>query len=84
GLLWHNVVSQLKSIALDVQDLGLLVITRRPPLTRRTVAAAANLHLLAHFWYGDYSRAAELYRLNPQIRDPNNLSAGDVINAYAK
>ncbi|MET4859271.1 DNA circularization protein [Morganella morganii] len=84
GLLWHNVVSQLKSIALDVQDLGLLVITRRPPLTRRTVTASANLHLLAHIWYGDFSRAAELYRLNPQIRDPNNLNAGDIINAYAQ
>lgn len=84
GLLWHNVVSQLKTIALDVQDLGLLVITRRPPLTRKTVTAAANLHLLAHLWYGDYSRAAELHRLNPKVRDPNNLSAGDIINAYAK
>ncbi|WP_332832999.1 hypothetical protein [Escherichia coli] len=32
----------------------------------------------------DYSRAAELQRLNPQLRDPNNITAGMVINAYAK
>ncbi|HGD9019465.1 TPA: multidrug DMT transporter permease, partial [Escherichia coli] len=42
------------------------------------------LLLLAWQWYGDYSRAAELQRLNPQLRDPNNITAGVVINAYAK
>ncbi|EAO6532338.1 hypothetical protein FC351_26920 [Salmonella enterica] len=56
----------------------------RPPLTWRTVTQDGNLHLLAHTWYQDYTRAAELLRLNPQIRDPNDIRRGDVISAYAR
>ncbi|HAN7853443.1 TPA: DUF1320 domain-containing protein [Escherichia coli] len=68
----------------SVQDVGLLVLSRRPPLTQKQVQADSCLLLLAWQWYGDYSRAAELQRLNPQLRDPNNITAGMVINAYAK
>lgn len=60
------------------------VIESKPQLIRRTVAATGNLHLVAHLWYGDYTRADELQRLNPQVRDPNGLVAGDVLNAYAE
>ncbi|MGV4146288.1 DNA circularization protein, partial [Citrobacter freundii] len=43
-----------------------------------------NLHLLAHLWYEDYTRATELLRLNPTLRNPNNIKAGDVLNAYSR
>ncbi|AXH61269.1 DNA circularization protein [Providencia huaxiensis] len=84
GLLWQGVVSSLKEVALGVQTLGLRVIEKRPPLTRKTLTAPANFHLLAHTWYGDYRRATELHRLNPQVRNPNFLQVGDIINAYAR
>lgn len=84
GLLWQGVVSSLKDVALGVQTLGLRVIEKRPPLTRKTLTATANFHLLAHTWYGDYRRATELHRLNPQVRNPNCLQFGDIINGYAR
>ncbi|WP_238582665.1 hypothetical protein [Trabulsiella odontotermitis] len=84
GVTWQPVVSNLKDIALAIQEQATTVITQRPPLTTRTVGSETNLHLLAHLWYGDYSRAAELLRLNPTLRNPNDLKAGDVINAYSR
>lgn len=84
GVTWQPVVNGLKDIALAVQELGTTVITQRPPLTTRTVVADCNLHLLAHLWYADYSRASELLRLNPTLRNPNALKAGDVLNAYSR
>ncbi|PHM22528.1 DNA circularization protein [Xenorhabdus ehlersii] len=84
GLLWRGVVSQLKHIALELQTLAIIVMNRRPPLTRRTVTTSTNLHLLAHEWYGDYHRAAELARLNPWLRDPNAIKTGDILNAYTR
>lgn len=84
GVTWQPVVSSLKDIALAVQEQATTVITRRPPLTTRTVRSETNLHLLAHLWYGDYTRAAELLRLNPTLRNPNDLKAGDVINAWSR
>lgn len=84
GVTWQPVVNGLKDIALAVQEQATTVITQRPPLTTRTVGAETNLHLIAHLWYGDYTRAAELLRLNPTLRNPNNLKSGDVINAYSR
>lgn len=84
GIQWLELVEGLKNIALALQDLGLLILSRRPPLTRKVVRADSCLRLLAHLWYGDHSRAAELQRLNPQVRDPNLITTGMVLNAYAK
>lgn len=84
GIQWLAIVDGLKNVALALQDLGLLVLSRRPPLTRKTVGADSCLRLLAHLWYADHSRAAELQRLNPQVRDPNVITTGTVLNAYAK
>ncbi|WP_304169280.1 DNA circularization protein [Lonsdalea britannica] len=84
GLSYLPVINQLEDIALAVQDLGYAVIQEKPQLVKKTVAYATNLHLAAHHWYGDYTRAEELARLNPQIRDPNNLQMGDVLNAYSE
>ncbi|MDK3025583.1 DNA circularization N-terminal domain-containing protein [Cupriavidus taiwanensis] len=78
------VTEALKDAALGVQTAAMAVINARPPLIRRSVDAAGNLHLVAFHWYGDYARADELARLNPQLRNPNFLNAGDVLNAYAR
>ncbi|WP_288843831.1 DNA circularization protein [uncultured Deefgea sp.] len=81
---YRPVIEALKSQALALQEAGLAVIAIRPPLIERTVPFAGNWHLLAHEWYGDYTRASELARLNPQVTLPNNLQRGDVVNAYAR
>lgn len=83
GIAWQPVVDMLKDIALSVQQLASNMITTRPPLIQRRVESVSNLHLTAHRWYGDYRRAVELQRLNPQLRNPNNLQPGDVLHAYA-
>lgn len=84
GLSYQPVIDQLATIALTVQALAEAVINEKPQLMPRAVTAPGNLHLVAHRWYGDYSRAAELQRLNPQLRDANNINVGDVLNAYAE
>ncbi|ECC6010214.1 multidrug DMT transporter permease [Salmonella enterica] len=84
GLLWRPVVEDLKDAAYTVQVMAEAIMATRPPLTWRTVRQDGNLHLLAHSWYQDYTRVAELLRLNPQIRDPNDIRRGDVISAYAR
>ncbi|AHM72430.1 DNA circularization protein [Yersinia hibernica] len=83
GIAWQPVVDGLKDIALAVQQLAANIMTTRPPLIQRQVEGVSNLHLVAHRWYGDYRRAAELQRLNPQLRNPNDLKPGDVLYAYA-
>lgn len=84
GIQWLVLVDDLKTIALNLQILALLVLSRRPPLTQKTVKTDSCLHLLAHLWYADHTRATELQRLNPQIRNPNQITTGMVLNAYAK
>lgn len=81
---WQPVVDLLRDIALSLQVMGTALIQARPPLTVRRVENAGNLHLIAHLWYGDYTRATELQLLNPALRDPNNLIAGDTLYAYSE
>lgn len=78
------VIEALKDTALAVQEAARTVIALAPPLIQRQVEQDGNLHLLAFRWYGDYRRAAELARLNPLLRNPNHLQAGDLLNAYAR
>ena len=78
------VIEALRTIAYECQEAARAVIHARPPLIRRTVPSQTNLHLLAFHWYGDYTRAAELARLNPRLTQPNFVLAGEVLNAYAQ
>lgn len=78
------VVEQLKGTSLAIQELATKVIDVLPPIVTRTVQAPANLTLIAHLWYGDYRRAAELLRLNPQLRNPNFIERGEVLNGFAR
>lgn len=73
-----------RDMALAVQTLGLEVINLMPPLIPHEVDSPCNVHLLAHRLYGDYSRAAEIMRLNPGISAPNFLARGLVVNVYAE
>ncbi|HDR9101734.1 TPA: DNA circularization N-terminal domain-containing protein [Burkholderia vietnamiensis] len=78
------VIEPLKETALTVQELAVKVIDILPPIVSRSVDAPSNLTLLAHLWYADYSRAAELLRLNPQIRNPNVIQRGDIVRGFAQ
>ncbi|MCK9139458.1 phage morphogenesis protein, partial [Haemophilus influenzae] len=50
----------------------------------RTVEFDSTIQQVAHAFYGDYTRAGELLRLNPHIRYPNFIARGEVLNGYAK
>lgn len=82
-LRYRPVVEALKDQALALQQAARAIIELRPPLIERAVAGNGNLHQIAHRWYGDYRRAAELLRLNPAIRQPNFVPAGTLLLAYA-
>lgn len=81
---YQPVIDGLKDIALSVQTIAIALIQAKPPLTKKKVQSAGNLHLIAFLWYGDYSRATELLLLNPDLRDPNNLQPGDMLYAYTE
>lgn len=76
-------IEALRTTAHTVLEAARAVIEARPPIIRRTVESDINLHRLAQIWYGDWQRAYELQRLNPQVRNPNFISRGAVLNAYA-
>ncbi len=80
----HEQAEDLRDAALAVQELGAAVIARQPPLVRHTVESPCNLHLLAHRLYGDYSRAAEIARLNPGLREPNFLTPGQELDVHGR
>lgn len=75
------ITEPLKDQGLAVQEAARAIIAARPPLILRTVETPGNFRLLAHLWYGDHTRAAELYRLNG-ARSPF-VQRGDQVRAYA-
>lgn len=77
------VTEPLKALALSITDAAEKLISARPPLVDRVVATPGNLQLLAHLWYGDFHRASELLRLNPLVKNPNMITAGTTLRAYA-
>lgn len=80
----RGIIEPLKDQALAVQLAAAAIIEARPPLIDRSVPLRGNLRLIAHAWYGDHTRAAEVARLNPSLQKPNMLKAGEVLNAYAQ
>ena len=78
------VIDGLRNVAALIQARARQVILQSPPMLERVVETPASLHLLAHRWYGDHTRAAELIRLNPSLKNPHNIEAGEVLRAYAK
>ncbi len=79
------IIDALRAQALAVQDAAAAIIEARPPLITRTLDAPGNLRLIAHRWYGDHTRAPELWRLNlgRGLRRPNDLTRGDRLYGFA-
>jgi prophage DNA circulation protein len=80
----HEAAEALTELAWSVQDLAASVIQLRPPIIERAAEGPACLRLIAHQWYGDHARAAELLRLNPRLQLPNFIERGQTLNAYAE
>lgn len=80
----HPISECLRDAAQAVQQLGEAALNARPPLVMRTVDRPCNFHLLAHRLYGDYTRAGELARINPQVRNPNFIAQGQEVLVYAR
>lgn len=78
----RTITEPLKNQALAMQEAARAIIAARPPLILRTVEVNGNFRLLAHLWYGDHTRAPELYRLN-DARSPF-VQAGAQVHAYAR
>lgn len=78
------IIEALRNVAALIQARARQVILQSPPMLERTVETPVSLRLLAHRWYGDHTRAAELIRLNPGLKTPHNIQAGEVLRAYAK
>ena len=80
----HPVSDRLRTAARGIQQLAEAALHARPPLATHTVDAPCNFHALAHRLYGDFSRADELRRINPQVRNPNFIAKGQELLVYAR
>lgn len=80
----QQTLERLRHLAHAVNQIAIAAINRKPPLIVRRSEINGTLVQVAHAFYGDYTRADELLRLNPQIRQPNFIQQGELINAYAK
>ncbi|WP_160286825.1 DNA circularization protein [Pseudomonas knackmussii] len=78
------IIEGLRNTSALLQARARRVILMAPPLVERTVQTPASLRLLAHRWYGDHTRAAELLRLNPGLQTPYSIEAGEVLRAYVE
>lgn len=78
------IIATLQESAWHLQEQARGLILALPPLVQRQVTRRCNLPLLAFEWYGDASRATQLARLNPSLRESNNLNPGDVLYAWAR
>lgn len=78
------IIATLQESAWHLQEQASGLILALPPLVQRQVTRRCNLPLLAFEWYGDASRATQLARLNPSLRQSNNLNPGDVLYAWAR
>ena len=78
------IIEALRNVAALIQARARQVILQSPPMIEHVVETPASLRLLAHRWYGDHTRAAELIRLNPGLKTPHNIEAGEILRAYAK
>lgn len=80
----YQLSERLRNMAGEMAQMAIAAINQKPPLMVREVRFNGCLQQVAHDFYGDYLRAAELLRLNPQIRQPNFVEQGTLLNAYAK
>jgi len=67
-----------------VLDVVEAAIHLHPPLVTHNAPSLCNLRLFAHWLYGDHTRAAELMRLNPGLRNPNFIAQGQALHGFAR
>ena len=80
----HQMSECLRTTARAIQQLAEAALNARPPLAMRRAERACNFHLLAHSLYGDYTRAEELRRINPQVRNPNFIARDQELLVYVR
>ncbi|MGX9692920.1 DNA circularization protein [Achromobacter anxifer] len=80
----QQAIQPLKDAAKSIQEAATEVINLLPPLRRRSIQSPANLRLQSFRWYGTHTRASEIARLNPNLRNPNDLQPGDTLYGFAK
>ncbi|MBJ8502297.1 DNA circularization protein [Acinetobacter pittii] len=73
-----------KDVAAQIQNQIQELIETRPPITKTQVPVPCTLHWLAHYLYGDMSRADEIRRLNPDLINPAALQIGMELTIYAR
>ena len=83
-LVSYQMAEEIRALAHLVTRLAIALINQKPPLMVKTAPLNGTLQQVAHALYGDYRRFDELLRLNPDIREPNFIAEGDLLNAYAK
>ncbi|OTG87704.1 hypothetical protein B9T31_04190 [Acinetobacter sp. ANC 4558] len=77
-------VKELKTLADQVHLQIQALIDIRPNLTKTTILVPCTVHWLAHYLYEDMSRASEIRRLNPLIRNHSLLENGMEVAVYAR
>ncbi|OOF46946.1 phage morphogenesis protein [Rodentibacter trehalosifermentans] len=80
----NKTAEQLRNKVHQFTELAIAAINRKPPLMVREAPINGTIQQIAHEFYGDYKRADELLRLNPQIRYPNLIERGEWLNSYVK
>ncbi|MBP4453599.1 multidrug DMT transporter, partial [Acinetobacter baumannii] len=73
-----------KDVAAQIQHQIQELIETRPPITTTQIPVPCTLHWLAHYLYGDMSRADEIRRLNPDLVNPAALQVGMELTIYAR
>ncbi|MDG6318892.1 hypothetical protein [Glaesserella parasuis] len=74
----------LRNMASELMQIAVTTINQKPPLIVKEVAFNGTLQQVTHDFYRDYRRSSELLRLNPQIRQPNWIEAGTLLNCYSE
>lgn len=77
-------VIELKALADQVHLQIQALIDVRPNLTKTTILVPCTMHWLAHYLYGDVTRATEIRRLNPLIQNLSLLEKGMEVSVYAR
>ena len=77
-------VAIYKQYADQVHQQIQALIETRPPLTTTVITQHCTVHLIAHQLYGDFTRSAEILRLNPMLENPAALRTGQELTVYAR
>lgn len=77
-------IAVYKKIADQVHLVIQEFIETRPPIMTTIIHQPSTLHILAHELYGDFSRAGEILRLNPNLENPALLRTGQELVVYAR